>query len=91
MGDKMTLVQLLCSLRQRLVDAIKEDDRQTISELKTTFTMLKEAVYEDENKGKELMVVLVDLEDAAQDGVMRVAWKSDIPSPQAIEKAVMES
>jgi hypothetical protein len=82
----MTLSKLLHLLRVRLLKAIDENDRELLVEMKITFTILKEVIYDSENEA--LIALLVELEDAAQDSVMGVAWKSDVPTDEAIETAL---
>jgi hypothetical protein len=81
----MNLATLLISLRQRLVDAWEQDDQESLSQLKTTFTTLREVSYEGDNKN--LVSIFVALEDAARDAVMGVKGKSEIPSSDAIRLA----
>ncbi|MBC7810259.1 MAG: hypothetical protein H7175_03890 [Burkholderiales bacterium] len=79
------LIDLLLSLRQRLLDAREKNDKTQLSYLKITFGTLVEAAYTVEDKA--LVAILVDLEDAARDSITGVDWKSSIPSIEVIEKS----
>ncbi|MBC7811349.1 MAG: hypothetical protein H7175_09385 [Burkholderiales bacterium] len=81
------LVELLLSLRQRLLDACEKNDKTQLSYLKITFGMLIEAAYTTEYKA--LIAILVDLEDAARDSMTGVDWKGSIPSIEVIEKSCL--
>jgi hypothetical protein len=82
----MTLTRLLHLLRERLIQAMDENDLDLVVDLKITFMTLREALYETENEA--LIAILNDLEDAAQDSLMGAGWKSDVPSAEAIESAL---
>ncbi len=87
----ITLAELFCSLRQRLLDSLDQDDRTTLSELYTTFEMLLEAAHNGEKS--DLTVILDSLAYSAQHGAMGVQWKAraEIPSEEAIRAACAES
>ncbi len=80
--SNLTLVDMLYLLRQQLVDAIAEKNRDNLVGLKMIFSRLVEAAYD--SKDEQAIHILVALEDAARDGTMGVAWKSDIPTNEAI-------
>jgi hypothetical protein len=82
----MTLADLVCSLRQRLVASIERNDRDDLQMLCTTFGVLREVSYPSENK--PLIVVFADLEYSAQHAAMGVMAKArDIPSIEEIQTA----
>ncbi|MBI5670264.1 MAG: hypothetical protein HZC41_19900 [Chloroflexi bacterium] len=82
---KMTLADMVLSLRQRLLDAREQDDRASLGVLQTTFGALIEASYGTQER--TLIEILIALEDAARDAAMGVGWKSDIPSVEGIQQA----
>ena len=79
----MSYYELLLSLRQRLLNAMANQDRETADDLFTTLSMLREVSYE--SRDEALTNVIVDLVDAARDVVMGVKGKSQIPSIEAIQ------
>lgn len=82
---KMTLADMVLSLRQRLLDACEQRDRSQLGILQTTFGALVEASYGTQEPA--LIEILVALEDAARDAGMGVTWKSDVPSVETIQRA----
>jgi hypothetical protein len=84
----MKLGQMLIALRQNLLDALAENNRSKLYDLKITFSLLVEVAYSSQDE--RLISLLVALEDAARDGGMGVSWKSDIPSIEAIQAATAE-
>ena len=82
--SNLTLADLLCSLRQQIVDAIAEKDQEKLVGLKLIFSRLVQAAYDSHDEAATN--ILVDLEDAARDGTMSVAWKSDLPSVESIRR-----
>lgn len=82
---KMTLADMVVSLRQRLLDAREQQDRSSLGVLQTTFGALIEASYDTQERS--LIEILVALEDSARDAAMGVGWKSDIPSVERIQQA----
>lgn len=83
---KMTLADLLCVLRQRLLDAVDQNDRETLGELKTTLMILREASYQSEDK--QIVGIVVTLEDCTRDFLHGMGWKENIPSIEAIKSAL---
>jgi hypothetical protein len=81
----MTPVDMVLSLRQRLLDAREQEDRASLGILHTTFGALVEASYRTQEDA--LVEILIALEDAARDAAMGVGWKSDIPSVRTIQEA----
>ena len=82
MSEKFTIADLLTNLRAQLLTAIEQKDRVNIAELKTTFTILREASYTSQDE--KLIGIIVALEDSARDGVEEFYWKSDLPSSDMI-------
>lgn len=79
----MTYYQLLLSLRQRLINAFANQDRESADDLFTTLSILREVSYETDDDA--LTSIIVDLVDAARDVVMGVKGKSQIPTIEAIQ------
>jgi hypothetical protein len=81
----MTLLQVLRTLRQRLLEALQSDNREDLVALYTTLTVLREIAYAHQQTA--LVGVLVDMEDAAQEGTMGVKGKIAVPTLEAIALA----
>lgn len=79
----MTLAELICTLRQRLLDARASKDKRELDRLFTTFIMLTEASYGNE----QFVGVCQDMGFAARDTLQGVDWKSTIPTIEEIESA----
>jgi hypothetical protein len=83
--QKVTLVDLVLSLRERLVDALNRNDRETLRQLHQTFDTLTEVSYAW--RDKTLSALLEDFAYSAQHGAMGVFGKAmDVPS---IERVVV--
>ena len=82
---RLTLASLIQNLRAQLLEARERQDGDLLLELKTAFTLLREASYESEDA--QAITILVALEDAARDGLLGVPWKSDIPSVDTVSAA----
>ncbi|MFN8372357.1 MAG: hypothetical protein U0694_05710 [Anaerolineae bacterium] len=85
-APKLTLQDLLLSLRQSVLDAIEHNDKNKLQDLKITFGRLVEEAYASHDDA--VIAILVALEDAARDALTGVSWKSDIPSVESVEKAI---
>jgi hypothetical protein len=70
-------------LRQRLLDAERDEHRQLGEELFSTLNMMCEISYEKQNEA--LTNVITDLMDAARDVAMGVKGKSEIPTIEDIQ------
>jgi hypothetical protein len=81
---KMTLGTLLTSIRNKIVTSVDDDDRGTLSEIKTTLTIIREASYEV--KDDPFIFLVVQLEDVARDGAMGMALKQELPSDEDISR-----
>ena len=86
MSNNMIFLNLLLTLRQRLVNARELKDQASLSELLTTFGVLRDAC-----ESGSVNMILTDLTDAARDSLMGVDWKSGIPSIEAIRSALSPS
>lgn len=87
--SNITFAKIICALRERMIEATKQNDRQTLGELMIAFLYLKEVTYETDNP--ELSRILQLLEDSARDASIGESWKSSIPSVEAIKKALSET
>jgi hypothetical protein len=86
----VTLADLLVALRQRLVDVLAQNDRDTLQQLCIVFGTMREASYTGPNRA--LSAILTDLEYSAQHGAMGVMGKTqDIPSVDAIRAALVSA
>jgi hypothetical protein len=83
---KLTLADAICYLRQMMIDASQQDNRQRLSELLVTFSLLREASYNSEDK--QIVEILVDLEDAARDLGTGMGFMSKVPSVETIRSAL---
>ncbi len=79
----MTFTELMCLLRQRLLQIRDEDNRKEAHELFIAFSVLREVSYEVGNE--ELTGLIVDLVDSARDVAMGIRGKSHIPSVETIK------
>ena len=81
-NTRTTLVNLMCYLRQRLLEARDRNDQTGLATLLGTLDLLRDAAW---NKGDEsLAAIIQDMIDAVQDSLMGVGWKSEIPSEEFI-------
>ena len=81
----MILTDLLCYLRQRLVDAMSQRDPARISDLQQTLVLLQEAAWEVQDERRAALIQ--DMIDAARDALVGVEWKTNLPSVEAIRAA----
>lgn len=90
-GDKilMTIEDIILYLRQQLLELRNAQDRQSISELLSTFKMLTKASFE--NGDKALTAILVSLTDAARDLYMGKALNGSVPSEEDVRAAVKKA
>ncbi len=79
---RMTVSDVLCYLRQRLLEAREKNDDTTLGELMVALTVLREVGYISEDK--KFIALVTALEDSTQDALMRVPFKSAIPSVEEI-------
>ncbi len=81
----MKLIDLLCYLREDLLEARRQNNSARCVELLTTFGVLREVSYC--SKADRVIAVLVALEDSSRDSVHGEYWKSTIPSAEEIAEA----
>jgi hypothetical protein len=86
----MTLFELLCALRQRLLKAIDDQDRNTFEAMYTTFDVLLEASYESNDK-----VFIALLEDfcysAQHAGLADFKARDALPSIERIQSVLADN
>jgi hypothetical protein len=81
-STRTTLADLVCYLRRRLVEARDKQDQADLTTLLGILDVLRDAAW---NKGDEsLASIIQDMIDSAQDSLMDVGWKSNIPSEEFI-------
>lgn len=76
MSNKLTLADLLCSLRERLIDARERNSEKDLEELLITLGMLIEESYK--SKDNQVIGILVALEDSTRDAIGGISGKSHI-------------
>lgn len=79
----MTLFELLCALREKLIEAKENNDARLLDELSATFTILEEVTSYD---NKELKGLFNDMKHHIIDFSQGVPWKSSIPSIETLKK-----
>ncbi len=85
----MTLLEVLVSIRQQLLQCIDENNRQEAEQLFTALAVLREISYQSPNR--ELTGIIIDLLDSARDVAMGVSWKSTIPTVEQLQAAFSEA
>lgn len=86
-SGKITTMDILVYLRQRLLYAIEQNDVDTLQNLTNVFSMLWNLVDEKKIQGG-LGRILENFENAARDYAMGIGWKSIIPSEEEIRLAL---
>jgi hypothetical protein len=81
----MTLSDLLCSLRQRLLKAWDQNDQEDLTILMITFGVLREELYASKNEN--LIEVILSLEEATRRAIMGFETKGEVPSIETIQTA----
>jgi hypothetical protein len=81
----MMFSDLLCALRQRLLNAWDRNDQEDLSVLLTTFAVLREEIYVTENGA--LITVVSTLEEATRNAMMGFKTKGEVPSVETIRAA----
>ncbi len=87
-GKRITLFDLLCYLRESLIEAREKKDDVLLDEIKTTFTILREASYKGEDR--QFSGLVTTFEDSAREAIMHVPWKCDVPSVEEIRSALSD-
>jgi hypothetical protein len=86
---RLTVLQILIHLRQQLLAAIEQDDKDQLFFLAKVFDMFWDVVHTNNVKGG-LGRVLENLERSAYDYASGVGWKATIPSEKDIKAALGE-
>jgi len=81
----MTLSDLLCSLRQRLLNGWDKNDQEDLAVLMTTFGVLREELYASKNE--KLIEAVESLEEATRRAIMGFNTKGEVPSVETIQAA----
>jgi hypothetical protein len=87
--NRLTALHILIYLRQRLLAAIEQDDKDELYFLARVFDVLWDVVHENKVQGG-LGRVLENLERSAYDYASGIGWKAIIPSEEEIQAAVGE-
>jgi signal transduction histidine kinase len=83
----LSSTDILLGLRQHLLQARQEDDKETLQSLAIFFDMLWEIAAKKKIQGI-IFGILQDLERSAWDSIGGVPWKSTIPSEEEIISAL---
>ncbi len=83
----LSSTDILLGLRQHLLHARQEDDKDTLQSLAIFFDMLWEIAAKKKNQGI-ILGILENLERSAWDSIQGVPWKSTIPSEEEIISAL---
>ena len=78
----MSLNDLICYIRQQLLQAKESKDDKTVEYLGKALDVLYEAALDA--KDKPLSILLEDFVEAVRDYFMKVEWKSHIPTIEEI-------
>lgn len=87
--NRLTALRILVYLRQRLLAAIEQDDKDELRFLAKVFDILWDVVRENKVKGG-LGRVLENLERSAYDYASGIGFKAIIPTEEEIKAAVCE-
>lgn len=79
----MTIVDLLCYLRQELLKARADKDQEKLRKIWGAIDIFLESAYQ--SKDARVGSLLEDMGDSIRDSLMDVEWKSTIPSTEDIE------
>ncbi len=85
--NRLTALHILIYLRQRLLVAIEQNDKDELLVLARVFDMLRELVDKTNVRGG-LGRVLENLERSAYDYASGIGWKAIIPSEEDIRSAL---
>jgi len=85
--NKLTTVDILLYLRERLIDAREKNDVSTLQNLAVFFDMIWDLVNTKRIQGG-IGRILENLENSAYDSIQGVGWKSTIPSEEEIISAL---
>jgi hypothetical protein len=87
--NRLTALLILIYLRQRLLVAIEQDNKDELKNLATIFGMLWKLVDEYQIQGG-VYGILYNLGRAATDFTIGITWKDEIPSEEEIKIALGE-
>ena len=79
---RTTLADLVCYLRQRLIEARDKQDQAGLTTLLGTLDLLRDVAWSKSDK--PFAAIIEDMIDSVQDSLMGVDWKSNIPSEEFI-------
>lgn len=82
----MTLLTLVCALREHLVEAIEQNDKDALEKLQTTLGVLEDISCTD--VATPVCGIFQDLEQSTSYAIMGVGWKAPVLSVQEIESAL---
>jgi hypothetical protein len=80
---QMTLEDVLCVLRQKLIDSRNQNDKESLMSLATTLMTLTDISYGFGNR--QLSAVIEAMGFAAIEAYHGVGWKADVPSIEEIK------
>ncbi len=81
--SRMTVVDLLCHLRQRLIGLREANDQEGLRRVWAGLQLFLDSAYAYQDR--QVAAILEDMEDAVRDSLMGVDWKSTIPSLESIK------
>ena len=85
---KMNLADLICHLRQELLDAREQKNKIQLGQRFTVFGVLLDAVEASYSlRDGRIIGILEDLSSTTRDSLMDEDWKSNIPSVDEIKDA----
>jgi hypothetical protein len=86
-SNDLSATDILLALRQRLLDARQQNDKDKLQDLAVFFSMIYETVEKKKTQGN-IFGILLDLERSAWDSFHDIPWKSTIPSEEEIISAL---
>lgn len=82
----MTIIDLLCFLRQQLLDARDEKNEEKLRILWSAINLILDSAYQYQDR--DAASLLEEMSDAIRDSLMHVEWKSTIPSVESIQALI---
>jgi hypothetical protein len=79
----MTVIDLLCHLREQLVSLREANNQDGLRNLWGGLQLILESAYKYQDK--DVAAILEEMEDAIRDSLMGVEWKSNVPSVESIK------
>ena len=86
-SDTISSTDILLAVRQRLLDARQQNDKDSLRDLAVFFNMIYEIAEKKQVPGN-IFGILLNLESAAFDAIHGIPWKSSIPSEEEIISAL---